>query len=70
MYTIKKGLNFSVRNSLFKQSKKYFQIMTPDEYFVNMRHSSLKTTVESCVLKPLPESSNISFKFKIYFIYL
>ena len=44
--------------SIFKLIKKNFQILTPEEYLVNMNESLKRMSVESCVLRPLPEASN------------
>ena len=43
--------------NLIKLSKKYFQIMTPQECLVNMKESMRRMAVESCTLKPMPEAS-------------
>jgi hypothetical protein len=37
--------------------KKNFQLLTPEEYLVNMKESQKRMNVESCVLRPLPEAS-------------
>lgn len=42
---------------LFKLSKKFFKMLTPEEYLVNITESIRRTGVESCKLKPLPEAS-------------
>lgn len=41
----------------FKHTRKFFQILTPEEYLINMKESSFRTDVESCKLIPLPEAS-------------
>ena len=52
--------------SLFKISLKKFQILTPQEYFMNMKESLRRLNVESCRLNPLPEASKkIYIKFLI-----
>ena len=55
-----------LNKKLFKQSVKFFQVLTPEEYFVNARESLGKHSVESCKLLPLPEASKnyIFYYFK------
>lgn len=55
---IKNSSNLLRPRSLFVISRKFFQMMTPEEYYVNHRLSSIKTMLESAKLKPLPEASN------------
>jgi hypothetical protein len=48
-------LNFK----LLKVWKRNFELLTPEEYFVNYKESIKKTSYESCKLLPLPEASKI-----------
>lgn len=48
---------FENNSNLLKFSRKYFQILTPQEYLVNMKESMRRMSVESCTLKPMPEAS-------------
>jgi hypothetical protein len=51
-------LNKSLRNGgIHKFARKYFHLMTPEEYFVNMKESLRKLGVDSAKLLPLPEAS-------------
>jgi hypothetical protein len=43
--------------NIIKIIKKNFQLLTPEEYLVNMRESQKRMRIESCVLRPLPEAS-------------
>ena len=43
--------------TFFKYTKKYFQIMTSEEYLLNMKESLRKTQVLSCKLMPFQEAS-------------
>jgi hypothetical protein len=43
--------------STYKFNKKYFQLLTAEEYIVNMKESNRRFNVESCRLNPLPEAS-------------
>ncbi len=47
-----------------KATKKNFQILTPEECFVNMKESLRRLNVESCSLKPLPEASNLIYNIQ------
>jgi hypothetical protein len=51
-------------NCLNKISKKYFQLMTPEEYLSNMNESARRIGVESCKLQPLPAASINLFNLK------
>jgi hypothetical protein len=55
-------INFKSKTSNFsKFQKRNFQILTPQEYLVNMKESMKRLNVESCVLRPLPEASKAKF---------
>ena len=43
--------------NFIKIPKKYFKMLTPDEYLINMTESLKRTGVEACKLRPLPEAS-------------
>lgn len=43
----KRVLNYSIKK---------FQVLSSEEYFVNMRESDKKTQIETCKLLPLPEA--------------
>jgi len=56
---------FKIKNAHVTKSKyilniikRNFQLLTPEEYLVNMKESQKRMRVESCVLRPLPEASN------------
>ncbi len=49
--------NIDCNSKFLKTSKKFFRILTPEEYIVNMTESIRRTNVESCKLRPLPEAS-------------
>ena len=51
------NINFSCNSKFLKTSKKFFRMLSPEEYVVNMTESIRRTNVESCKLRPLPEAS-------------
>lgn len=42
---------------LFKTSKKFFEVLSAEEYLVNYKNSMQKSNVEMCKLRALPEAS-------------
>jgi hypothetical protein len=44
---------------LLSITKKYFQMMSTEEYLINMKESLKRLNVESCKLQPLPQASNL-----------
>lgn len=53
---------FLGKKSIFKPfqkiTKKYFQLLTPEEYFINMRESLKRLEIEQTKLTPLPEANH------------
>jgi hypothetical protein len=50
-------INLYTKNTFYKVSRKYFHLMTPEEYFVNIKESLRKIGIDSAKLMPLPEAS-------------
>ena len=59
------GQNTPKTKSILKVIKKNFQLLTPEEYLVNMKESQKRMNIESCVLRPLPEASK-AFNHKYF----
>ena len=57
---IKQNIIFKLNkrhNFFLKIQKKYFKMLSPEEYLINMTESVRRTGVEACKLRPLPEAS-------------
>jgi hypothetical protein len=52
-------VNKLTNKSLIREVRRSFHLLTPEEYFVNMKESTRKMGIDSAKLLPLPEASKI-----------